>query len=225
MTKFHNPLPDGAQAPLLSPRESTGVLLRVVLYILVIVGYAQGMLWDAQRGMDASLKFSEWSFTEITQSGILALTVIGLLAVRRYFGLFRVGLMVMAMFALSALLRENDALMDDLISHGFWKWPVALVALPTLYYLLHHRYRLFVEMRLYFTSMPFGLFLAGFLSTFVFSRLLGRGKMWQAAMGDDYMRIVKDMVEECSESIGYLLILFSVIELYFFAQRLRRHYG
>lgn len=205
----------------LSSAECGSVLLRVVIYIAIVFGYCEGMLWDASRDVSAEWKFSEFSFTEFSQSMVLGVSAVIMLVARKRFQVFPVGAMLVAMFLLASLIRENDYFLD-FISHGFWKWPVLIMGICTLYYTFSQRSALFTEMRLYFNTRAFGMFLSGFLATYVFSRLLGRSIMWEAALGDHYIRIVKDAVEECSESLGYLLMFFSTIEFTLLVRKLRR---
>ncbi|MGJ8515909.1 hypothetical protein [Carnimonas bestiolae] len=205
----------------LSSAECGSVLLRVVIYIAIVFGYCEGMLWDATRDVSADWKFSEFSFTEFSQSLVLGVSAVIMLAARKRFQVFPVGAMIVAMFLLASLIRENDYFLDS-ISHGFWKWPVLVLGAGTLYYTFVQRSTLFAEMRIYFNTRAFGMFLSGVLATYVFSRLLGRSVMWEAALGDHYLRVVKDAVEECSESLGYLLMFFSTIEFTLLSRKLRR---
>lgn len=223
MKKENSRTPIGAtaQLPALSSRETTLSLLRVLLYIIMVVCYCQGILWDASRHVPMSEKFSELSFTEFSQSVLLGLGCIIMLFARARYQVFRIGSFIIAMFLLVSLFRENDYWLD-FIHHGVWEYPVAIAAIPTLYYTFKERSALFAEMKVYFNTRAFGLFLAGFLATYVFSRLLGRGVMWEAALGDHYLRVVKDAVEESSESCGYLLMFFSTIEFTALARKLRR---
>jgi hypothetical protein len=48
----------------------------------------------------------------------------------------------------------------------------------------------------------------------VFSRLFGMQAMWHAILADGYVRIVKNAVEEGSESFGYMLCLTASIGYY-----------
>lgn len=213
--------PVNTYLPQLSSSECRGVLLRILIYIAIVFGYCEGMLWDATRDAAPEWKFSEISFTEFSQSIILLLSTLIMLAARKRYQVFPVGAMIVAMFLLASLVRENDYFLD-FITHGFWEWPVLVLGVGTLIYTFLQRSALFAEMRLYFNTRAFGMFLAGVLATYVFSRLLGRAVMWEAALGDHYLRVAKDAVEECSESLGYLLMLFSTIEFTLLARRLRR---
>jgi hypothetical protein len=53
----------------------------------------------------------------------------------------------------------------------------------------------------------------GFLVTFVFSRLFGRTKLWEAILEADYNRWGKNAAEEGIELLGYSLFLIAGIEI------------
>jgi hypothetical protein len=63
-----------------------------------------------------------------------------------------------------------------------------------------------------------GLLLAGFLITFIFSRLFGKTSFWQTLMGERYFRSVKNAAEECIELLGYGLLLAAAAEFYLLAK-------
>ncbi|MDX1556111.1 MAG: hypothetical protein R3212_08800, partial [Xanthomonadales bacterium] len=52
-----------------------------------------------------------------------------------------------------------------------------------------------------------------FLVLLVFSRLFGRASFWQSVMGEDYLRVVKNIAEEGTELLGYGLIAIAAVEL------------
>lgn len=224
MSTHYLPLPVDAQQPLLTPKQCLWLFVRICLYVLLYMAYNHGIFWDASRHTDLHWKFSEWSFTEFSQSVILLLATAGLLYIRRKFNIFPVGTLVMASFTFVSLIRENDYWTDMVLLHA-WMVAVWVIIVLALVYAYKHRKVFLDEMRLYFTTLPFGLFLGGFLTTYVYSRLFGRAILWETSLAGHYIRTAKDMGEECTESIGYLLILLSVIELYFLAKRLRAYYG
>ena len=69
----------------------------------------------------------------------------------------------------------------------------------------------------------FGLFMGGFFTVYVFSRLMGRHELWQAVLGNAYEYRIKSGVEESLELMGYLLMLYACIELW--ARARERHRG
>ncbi|CDL60957.1 FIG00731417: hypothetical protein [Klebsiella pneumoniae IS39] len=51
------------------------------------------------------------------------------------------------------------------------------------------------------------MMISGLLAILVFSRLFGMHGLWYAVLEENYARVVKNTVEEGSESFGYMLCL------------------
>lgn len=195
------------------------VALRAGVYILFLAGLMQAVLIVDARHSSAP-NFSETSFTEITQAVLLLLCTISMLVIRHHFKAFRtVSLMMAAFFAMS-FVRENDLWLDSYVFDGAWECLVALIAVPTLAVTLRARRDFLDEFAQLSNSLGFGLFAGGFLTTYVFSRLYGRHELWQALMGEHYLRVVKDAAEEITELTGYSLLLFASVELLLVARRI-----
>jgi len=199
------------------PISFAAVCLRAALYILLVAGITQGAYHEALN-LPAS-RFSEHGFTELAQSGLLALSALLLLYVRLGLReLPQVSLLLLA-FVASSLVREQDALLDSHVFDGAWQLLVTAIILPSLYGVIRHRRAFAAQFAAYANSFSFGLFAAGFLTTYVFSRLYGRSEMWQAILRDDYARTFKDAAEEMVELFGYALILIAMIELALLTRR------
>ncbi|MCL7939849.1 hypothetical protein M8009_05980 [Halomonas sp. ATCH28] len=191
--------------------------LRATLYILLVAGIAQGVYYEAFTLPD--IRFSERGFTELAQSGLLALSTLLLLYVRVGLReLPQVSLLLLAIVA-SSLVREQDALLDARVFDGAWQLLVALIILPSLYGVIRHRREFASQFAGYANSLSFGLFAAGFLTTYVFSRLYGRQDFWRAVLQEHYLRDFKSAAEEVVELFGYALILIAMIELALLARR------
>ncbi|MDI4637013.1 MULTISPECIES: hypothetical protein [Halomonadaceae] len=191
--------------------------LRALLYILLTAALVQGVYLEVLYLPD--IRLSEQGFTEYAQSALLA-TSVALLA---YVRLGRrqlptVSLLMMA-FLGASLVREQDALLDTHVFDGAWQVIVSLIVVPSLFVVIRRRAAFLVEFEGYANSFSFGLFAAGFLVTYVFSRLYGRSEMWMAILGDAYTRHFKDAAEEITELLGYALLLFAVIELVLLVRR------
>lgn len=196
------------------------VCLRGFLAILFVAALAQGVYLEAIHAPEA--RFSESGFTELAQTGLLALATLLLLYVR--FGLRilpEVSLLLLA-FVASSLIREQDAILDAHVFDGAWQLLVTLIILPCLYAVIRRRRVFVTQFAGYANSFSFGLFAAGFLTTYVFSRLYGRGEMWEAILQERYLRTFKDAAEEVVELLGYALILLAVIELTLLARHWAR---
>lgn len=108
------------------------------------------------------------------------------------------------------LIRELDFLFDY-ISHGFWFWIVLVVLFACIYKNYYFRDILLIEFEKVKNTSSFSILLLGFSFLFVFSRLFGTSDLWEIILVDDYIRLVKTVVQEGLELFGYLLIFVAVI--------------
>ncbi|APE31512.1 hypothetical protein BOX17_11480 [Halomonas aestuarii] len=197
--------------------------LRASLYILLVAGIAQGIYLEALYL--PSSHFSEWGFTELAQTALLAASTLLLLYVRVVLReLPQVSLLLLALMT-SSLVREQDALLDARVFDGAWQLLVALIILPILHGVIRRRRAFAAEFAGFANSFSFGLFAAGFLTTYVFSRLYGRSEMWQVILREDYVRTFKNAAEEVVELFGYALILIAMVELALLARHWHRAHG
>ncbi|MCE9665331.1 hypothetical protein LY622_18050 [Halomonas sp. M5N1S17] len=193
--------------------------VRATLYILLIAALAQGAYYEALYFHE--VRFSEHGFTELAQSALLATASALLLYTRQVLRVMpNVTLLIFA-FVFSSLIREQDYWLDLWVADHTWKVLVTLVIVPILYWIIRERQRFVEEFAGYANSFSFGLFAAGVLTTYVFSRLYGRSVFWEAVLQEHYVRTFKDAAEEVVELLGYALILIAVIELTLLARRWR----
>ena len=54
----------------------------------------------------------------------------------------------------------------------------------------------------------------GLLIVLAYSRLFGMAELWQAVMGDNFNRTVKNVVEEGSELWGYALVTWGTVHFF-----------
>lgn len=191
--------------------------LRATLYILIIGAVMQGVLWEA--GLPDRFRFSEIGFTESMQSLCLLINCLLLIHARQVLkGLPHVTLLMLGLFG-AALIREQDFFLDAYVFDGAWQTLVTLLVLPILYWIIRHRHEFVREFEGFSESFAFGLFASGFLCVFVFSRLYGRGEMWEALLVERYVRVFKDAAEEVTELFGYLLLTYAMVELVLWIRR------
>ena len=109
-------------------------------------------------------------------------------------------------FFLAMLIRELDGLFD-LLSHGSWVWFALLATAGSLLLPLRHLRQTLSQLAEYTRTPYYGMMISGLLAILVFSRLFGMHGLWYAVLEENYARMVKNTVEEGSESFGYMLCL------------------
>ncbi|WP_445620851.1 hypothetical protein ACUN8C_03120 [Kushneria sp. Sum13] len=197
-------------------RQTLNSIYRYVAYLFFIALICQCMYWDALP-RDLEHQFTEASFAEISQTFMLLASLILLWKVRAM-GVYRHGVVLMFAFLLASLIREQDFMLDRVFD-DLWQWLVALVLVPALVFLVRYRLRVLDECYRYMQQMSFGLFLSGFVTVYVFSRLMGRGIFWEAVLKAQYIYEIKSTVEEGVETLGYALMLLAIVELWLWARR------
>ncbi|MBD1576327.1 hypothetical protein HC723_07745 [Vibrio sp. S11_S32] len=108
------------------------------------------------------------------------------------------------------LIRELDGLFD-LISHGFWVYPAAIVAASSIIYALKQKQQTIETFCLFVQSHNFISMCLGMGVLFVFSRLFCMGSLWDGLMQAHPERAVKNVAEEGTEMLGYMVIFFSCV--------------
>lgn len=209
----------------LTARQRNGVLLRLLFYIALFVIYNLGIHWEARLPNIGYDKFdsSHFGFSEFMQNLMLGLSVVFTLMAYAKWPVLRNGCLLLALFLLASMARQNHLRIEDLTgTNAAWKIMVTLLAIYALYTLIRHWKDFLQELNIYAGTYSFGLLMAGILTTYVFSRLFGRQILWMDVMGEHYIRIVKNLAEETTESIGYMLICMGALELCLLARRFAR---
>lgn len=209
----------------LTPCQRNALLLRLLLYIALFVIYNLGAHWEARLPDLGYDKFdsSHFGFSEFMQNLMLSLSVVFTLFARAKWPVLRNGCLLLALFLLASLARQNHLRFEDLVgTKAIWKAIVALLAVYAVYTLVRHWKAFLLELNIYANSFSFGLLMAGVMTTYVFSRLFGRQVLWIDVMGEHYIRVVKNLAEETTESIGYMLICMGALELCLLTRRLFR---
>ena|SRR5690606_32878941 len=191
---------------------------RLIVYGLLVFLLAEFMFWEAGREVEGD-KFTESSYVEYLQTVLLLLSCLLLIWTYQKFHAFRYTAVLMFGFLGASLIREQDVFFETYIGMSTWQIPVYALLAGVVYIIIKNLSVFLVELEEYIVSTPFGLFLMGLLTTYVFSRLFGRTVFWNAVMEDSYFRTVKNAAEECLELYGYLIIFISVIELLLLAKK------
>lgn len=180
--------------------------LRVVVYAGLMFLLNEIFMYDATHPTSTG-KFGEVSVTEIAQEAFLFMLGLIFLMVGR----FNPGLTpisrLMSVFFFMAFIREFNNQID------FWFYLVLPLMLLFFWMLYHYRKDLLTSITKLLKIPETGYLVTGFLVTFVFSRLFGRTKLWEAILEADYKRWGKNAAEEGIELLGYSLFLIAGIEI------------
>ncbi len=186
------------------------IAARVVLYSMIIFGISEGVLYDAGHPL-GDCYFGEITFVEITQETLLFILLLFYFLIGyKWKGIQPVSNMV-ALFFLISFFREFNFLKYN------WLYP-ALIALGILIWLAIRDFKKIKKAAIEFFSVPASSWLlSGFLVTYVFSRLMGRSKLWRLLYEGENYRLAKGAAEESIELLGDTIMLISAIEflLYF----------
>lgn len=184
---------------------------RCALYTLLFV--AVGFLPSldiAINPFDRDILFTEYSYSQFGQSAALLVGIVaaGVLLRRRVVP--QLGFLIIALLT-CALVRESDSFFDYL-ADGLWQALVAIILIAVAVQLAAQRIALRTQVAWLGRHFSFGLMLAGFAIIMGFSRVFGRGVMWQEIMGDSYTKTIKYFAEESVELMGYAILTIGVVE-------------
>ncbi len=116
-------------------------------------------------------------------------------------------------FALFAAGRELDNFMRVHVGHhGYYLFTVP-AACYVIYLLWRYRGVIFGQIDEFMRTGAFTFMFVGVLMVGVYAQIIGQEPLWMGVMGDNYLRHAKHMIEECAEMMGYLFIVFGVIEI------------
>ena len=162
----------------------------------------------------------EWSLVELTQIGFLVTIVLAFVRVARARPDERGFAVLAAGFFACMLIRELDAVWD-LVFHGLWSTMVTIVAASCLGYALRPSMRraTLSSTARFLASRGGALMSIALVLLLVYSRLFGMSSLWQGLLADGYVRVFKNAAEECTELLGYTLVMGAALA--YAAQRLR----
>lgn len=192
--------------------------LGVFLIFAVVVSVFQSLVFLDINILHDSVK--ENSVTEIVQELILLAIVLLHAWLIRLPDLRASSILVGGFFA-CMLIRELDFVFD-IIHHGSWLWVALAVAVVCSAVAAADARRLLAGIKDYIQHPSYGLVCSGLLTVLVFSRLMGMGVLWHNLLRDDFVRDVKNAIEEGSELFGYALCLLGTV-IYFFDKTIHHH--
>ncbi|WP_246193542.1 hypothetical protein [Pseudoxanthomonas suwonensis] len=186
------------------------VLLALVMATPVALLYADIQILGDSVG--------EWSLVELTQIGFLVATVLAFVRLARAREDERGFAVLAAGFFGCMLIRELDAVWD-LVFRGLWPILVAAVASACLGYALRRGRQTLAATASFLVSRSNAVMTIGLVLLLVYSRLFGMTTLWHGLLAENYVRVFKNAAEECTELLGYSLIMAAALT--YAAQRVR----
>jgi hypothetical protein len=188
--------------------------VRYLAYAFLAFLVTEFLRWTASLD-NSEAKFPELSLVEYAQSFFLIVS--GLISFRFYLSkqlyFHRHIFMLISALCAMAFIREQDMHFETVIGDGTWPIPVFAILAVVMYKIFRIRKDLIAEIASFMKTRSYGFFSAATITIFIFSRMFGRTVFWEAVMGDQYFRSVKNVAEESLELYGYLLLIIAVVEL------------
>lgn len=203
--------------PLFWPIGFKSIIARGALYALFMGAIAHVAYIEALHLPNT--RFTEFGFTEFSQTLVLVVCCAILIYIRQKLKVLPNVTLLLLAFLAASLIREQDHFLDAYVAKHTWKVLVFLIVVPACVWVIKRRDVFLEEFACYSNTFAFGLFTAGVLTNYIFSRLFGRAALWQAILEDRYMREFKNTIEEAIELLGYCLILIGILELLLLARR------
>ena len=184
------------------------IALRVVVYSLLVFGMAELVRLDALFPMEDGY-FGEITFTEIGQEILLFILFVFYMWFGYKYKPIQPVANIVSLFFLISFIREFNFLIN-------WVIP-DLIILAVIIWLVVRDYKKIKAATIKFFSQPASAwFFAGFLMTYIFSRLMGRSDFWLLVYSEENYRIAKAATEEGIELAGNAIMLIGAIEFLIF---------
>ncbi|MBB1275868.1 hypothetical protein [Pseudoalteromonas sp. SR43-3] len=187
-------------------------LLRSFIYLLCLAGVAHLIQLEGFELKQDAL-YSEETLTEHMQDVLTFLSCILFFYASRINFQLKIPAVLLAALSAMMFVREFDTYLDLYFFDGAWQSIVYSILAGVFVYLITNRGSIFNALKAYSLTPSYGICLSGMVTLLAFSRMMGKGAFWHSVMGDDYVRAVKNIVEEGIETLGYTLIFISAIEL------------
>lgn len=196
-------------------------LFRAFLYLVSLAGVAYLIGLEGYEHQTLA-QYNENTLTEHMQDILTLLSSLLFLYAARLDDKLKVASTLLAGLLAMMFVRESDSLLDHNIYDGAWETLVLCIGIALVIFLRGRFSTIYSSLKAYSETTCYGTFLAGLVVILAFSRVMGRGSFWTSVMGENYIRIVKNIVEEGTETLGYTLIFISAVELVLICRK-RRH--
>lgn len=194
-------------------QPAKNILIRFIIYTLLVFGFTSSLPVIIGYGQGDFDIFRESGAIEWVQLLVLALSAIILLlsALHKQCDA-RELFCILSLLAISAVIREFDSRLEQLIPIGGWKLPAICCVIAGFAIYGKRKNELFNQIACFVNTKSFSLLWCGFILAVPFAQLIGHGKFLQSLMGEDYVRNYKRVIEELLELLGYILIFIGSVE-------------
>ncbi|WP_025563406.1 hypothetical protein [Psychromonas sp. SP041] len=196
-------------------------IFRAFIYLIALAGVAY-LIGLEGYDLKTLAHYDENTLTEHMQDILTLSSSLLFLYAARLDDKLKVASTLLAALLAMMFVRESDSLLDQNVYDGAWETLVLCIGIVLAFFLRGKFSTIYSSLKAYSETACYGTFLAGLVVLLAFSRVMGRGTFWTSVMGENYMRIVKNIVEEGTETLGYTLIFISAIELVLICRK-RRH--
>jgi len=129
---------------------------------------------------------------------------------------------LLAHLPLLAVARELDAFFKSLIPIFGWQLPFYGVFASGAVHFWRKRVRILAQLHVLCGHRAFALMWSGLMVAIPFAQLVGHGPFLESLFGADYERPMKRVIEEVSETVGYMIILMAAIDWRIYSGRLAK---
>lgn len=187
-------------------------IIRGVIYLLALAAVAYGIGLEAiEFGPNA--EYNEQSLTERLQDLFTFSSAMLFYFCAYHSKPLRQACVLLGSLMLMMWIRESDSFLDQNVFDGAWQVLVSIVLVCTLFMLRKHVKESYFSLRRFSQTSSFGFVTSGLVIILAFSRMMGRGEIWESLLGETYIRAVKNIVEEGVELLGYSIVMIAAVEL------------
>ncbi len=185
---------------------------RLLVYAVAATVILAGVL-QAMRSFGLPIATREGGLVQSVQLILLVASSLILLLVssRRSTVVFR----FLAFLPIMAATREMDSVLETYLFDESHTLGLVIISVVALTYVMRHRREFLRQLESVLSCRSFGLLFAGVVLVLVVSRLMGQQVVWEAALGETYLRSIPRAIEEIGELIGYLVLTLGAIEAWF----------
>ncbi len=192
--------------------SASALLARLLVYAALAAGMFELLVRAAASSGDSHWLSRDDGAIELVQLAAIVATAAALAALSRTTRRLAELLRLLACLAMLGAMRELDNLTLQFGWRSGYLWMGLPFALYAIFLVATARGRLLDQIAVFVRSPAFALMAAGFFVIVVYAQLIGQKVLWIAVLGPDGYRPVKDLIEESSELLGYLLVVFGAAE-------------